>query len=151
MDGYKQQPNLEDKIHCVVYVLDAEKHSTNADIHASFITADVKKQIETIQEKIELKGIPQLILLTKVDSICESTRQSTSNVYRSSLIRQRCIAAAECLGLNPMTVLPMRNYFSEVSTTEDISILALFNVRQMLRSADSFLRVNHLKDFQTYK
>ncbi|XP_033733490.1 interferon-induced protein 44-like [Pecten maximus] len=148
MHGYKQHPRLEDKIHCVVYVIDADKHSNHADIHTPFITDNVKKQMKTIQENVDQKGIPQLILLNKVDTACDSTNKSTSEVFRSSAIRQRCIDAADCLGLPPMTVMPMKNYFMEPSTTDDISILALFNIRQMLRAADSFLRINHLDELR---
>ncbi|XP_069116495.1 interferon-induced protein 44-like [Argopecten irradians] len=151
MHAYNKHPGLEDKIHCVVYVLDAEKHSDHADIHTPFTTEDVRSQIENIQAHVDQKGIPQLILLNKVDIVCESTMQTTSDVYRSSLIRQRCIDAAEFLGLPPMTVLPMRNYYMETSTTDDIGILALYNIRQMLREADTFLRVNHLEELRTAK
>ncbi|XP_069116503.1 interferon-induced protein 44-like [Argopecten irradians] len=151
MHGYNKHPGLEHKIHCVVYVLDAEKHSDHADIHTPFTTEDVRNQIINIQTHVDKKGIPQLILLNKVDIVCESTMQTTSDVYRSSLIRQRCIDAAEFLGLPPMTVLPMRNYFMETSTTDDIGILALYNTRQMLREADTFLRVNHLEELRANK
>ncbi|XP_069116497.1 interferon-induced protein 44-like [Argopecten irradians] len=151
MHGYNQHPGLEDKIHCVVYILEAEKHSDHADIHTPFTTEDVRNQIENIQTRVEQKGIPQLILLNKVDIVCESTMLTTSDVYRSSLIRQRCIDAAEFLGLSPMTVLPMRNYYMETSTTDDIGILALFNIRQMLRVSDTFLPVNYLQELRSDK
>ncbi|XP_069116525.1 interferon-induced protein 44-like [Argopecten irradians] len=151
MHGYNNKPKLEDKIHCVVYVFDADAHSDHADIHDPFISADVKKQIVTVQESADQKGIPQLILLNKVDRVCKLTRESTSAVYRSTLIRERCLDAAECLGLPPMTILPMKNYFMEPSTIDEISILALYNIRQMLRAADTFLRVNHLNELRTDK
>ncbi|XP_060081606.1 myosin-4-like [Ylistrum balloti] len=142
MYGYKHDPKLEDEIHCVVYVLDATSYSQELGI--PFMTDPVKETIKAIQDIVDKKGIPQLVILSKVDTVCELTRHSTSQVYRSPVIRQRCIDAAGFLGVPPMTVLPMKNYFMETSIVDDISILALYNIRQMLRAADSFLRVNHL-------
>ncbi|XP_033734785.1 interferon-induced protein 44-like [Pecten maximus] len=144
--GFRKDPKLKDKIHCVVYVLDASKYS--ADFEMSFVTDDVRDQIKDIQDIVDQKGIPQLILLNKVDMACLLTKQDTSHVYRSETILQKCQDAGNCLGLPPMTVLPMKNYFMEPSTTDDISILALYNIRQMLRAADTFLRVNHLDELR---
>ncbi|XP_033734793.1 paramyosin-like [Pecten maximus] len=149
MEGYKSFPRLENKIHCVVYVLDASTYS--ADLAIPFVSDPVRKSIKAIQESVDQKGIPQLVILSKVDSVCESTRQDTSLVYQSPVIRQRCIDAAGFLGVPPMLVLPMKNYILETSTTDDISILALYNIRQMLRAADSYLRVNHLSELRDYR
>ncbi|OWF38236.1 Interferon-induced protein 44-like [Mizuhopecten yessoensis] len=146
MHGYKHNPSLEDRIHCVVYVLDAETYS--GELGIPFVTEPVREQIKTIQEAVDQRGIPQLAILSKVDNICEATKQHTAMVYRSPIIRQRCVDAAGCLGLPPMTVMPMKNYFWETSTKDDISILALYNIRQMLRAADSFLRANHLDELR---
>ncbi|OWF38231.1 interferon-induced protein 44-like isoform X2 [Mizuhopecten yessoensis] len=147
--GYRKDPEMKDQIHCVVYVLDAEKYS--ADFEMSFVTDDVRDQIKDIQEMVDQKGIPQLILLNKVDIACPSTKQDISNVYRSETILQKCMDAGNCLGLPPMAVLPMKNYYMEPSNVDEISILALYNIRQMLRAADTFLRVNHLDELRSDK
>ncbi|XP_060081584.1 interferon-induced protein 44-like [Ylistrum balloti] len=147
--GFRKDPKLKDKIHCVVYVLDAEKYSADLDI--SFVTADVRDQIKDIQDMVDQKGIPQLILLNKVDNACTLTKQNAANVYKSEKILMKCKDAGNCLGLPPMTVMPMKNYYMEPSTTDDISILALYNIRQMLRAADTFLRVNHLDELRSDK
>ncbi|XP_069116505.1 interferon-induced protein 44-like [Argopecten irradians] len=147
--GFRKDPKLKDKIHCVVYVLDASKY--NAEFDISFVTEDVRDQIKDIQDMVDQKGIPQLILLNKVDIACLQTKQDTSHVYRSEAILQKCGDAGNCLGLPPMTVLPMKNYFMEPTNTDEISILALYNIRQMLRAADTFLRVNHLDELRADK
>ncbi|XP_033736421.1 interferon-induced protein 44-like [Pecten maximus] len=144
--GYRRDPKLKDKIHCVVYVLDAEKYSP--EIGMSFVTETVKEQIMDIQEKVDQRGIQQLILLNKIDNACAATKENTSDVYRSELIQQRCFHAANCLGLPPMTVLPMKNNFMELTTSDEVAILTLYNVRQMLRAADAYLRVNYLDELR---
>ncbi|OWF46414.1 Interferon-induced protein 44-like [Mizuhopecten yessoensis] len=144
--GYIRDPKLKDKIHCVVYVLDSEKYS--AEVGMSFMTEGVKEQITDIMEKVDQRGIPQLILLNKIDNTCAATKENTSAVYRSDLIRQRCFHAANCLGLPPLTVLPMKNHYMELTTSDEVAILALYNLRQMLRSADAYLRVNYLDELR---
>ena len=42
-------------------------------------------------------------------------------------------------GIPPMSIHPVRNYFSEVEVDLPTDILLLISVRQILRSADSFL------------
>lgn len=82
---------------------------------------------------------------------CPAAKLDTSVVYRSTKIRQKTLDAADCLGMPPNMVLPMKNHYMEVSTTTDISILAMYNIRQMLRAADSYLRVNHLDELRADK
>ncbi|XP_069117152.1 interferon-induced protein 44-like [Argopecten irradians] len=147
--GYRRDPKLKDKIHCVAYVLDAEKYSP--EVGMSFVTEAVKEQIIDIQEKCDQRGIQQLILLNKIDNACPATKEDTSAVYRSELIQQRCFHAANCLGLPPLTVLPMKNNFMELTTSDEVAILTLYNVRQMLRAADAYLRVNYLDDLRQDK
>lgn len=89
-----------------------------------------------------------MILLNKVDTVCASTRADTSAMYSSALIRDRCVHAANCLGLPPMTVLPMRNHDMDMSLDDDVSILALYNLRQMLKTADSYLRTNFMEELR---
>ena len=43
-------------------------------------------------------------------------------------------------GIPPMNIHPVRNYFSEVEVDLPMDILLLISVRQILRSADSFLQ-----------
>lgn len=54
MHGYNGDPDLRDKIHCVVYVLDAAKYSPNLGM--SFVTTGVKEQITHIQENASQRG-----------------------------------------------------------------------------------------------
>ncbi|XP_069116513.1 uncharacterized protein [Argopecten irradians] len=146
MKGYESTPRLKDQIHCVVFVLDASTYSEELGI--PFVSEPVRDAIKVIQDGIDQKGIPQLVILSKVDSVCESTKLDTSQVYRSPVIRQRCMNAADFLGVPPMVVLPMKNYLLETSTNDDVSILALYNIRQMLRAADAFLRTNYLRELK---
>ena len=44
------------------------------------------------------------------------------------------------LGIPPMSVLPLRNYYSETEVELSLDILALLTVRQILRSVDLSLQ-----------
>ena len=89
-------------------------------------------------------GIPQLILLNKVEDACELTKVNLKDMFKSERVRRLCIQASKVLGLVPIRVLPMKNHFEESEDSEDINILALNNVRQMLRVIDDYLRTNYL-------
>ena len=72
-------------------------------------------------------------------------------MFRSEKLHQLCIHASKVLGLTPYSVLPMKNHFDEPTNSEDINILALHNVRHMLRAADDYLRINYLDELRSEK
>ena len=47
---------------------------------------------------------------------------------------------SERLGIPPMSVLPLRNYYKETEVELSLDILALLTVRQILRSVDLSLQ-----------
>lgn len=91
-------------------------------------------------------GIPQLILMNKIDGISESVKGDLSTVFHSQEVKERAEKLAHALRLTPYTVLPIKNIDHEQKITTNINILALHNLRQMLRAADDYLQ-NYLDEF----
>jgi len=87
-------------------------------------------------------------LLNKVDDACTLTKACTEDVYSSALIRDRCLQAAKCLGLPPLTVLPMKNIYDEKKLSLAVKTLALYNLRNLLYAADDYLRKHHLSELK---
>uniref|UniRef100_A0A8C7MM89 G domain-containing protein n=1 Tax=Oncorhynchus kisutch TaxID=8019 RepID=A0A8C7MM89_ONCKI len=106
--GYRKHATLNDQIHCVVYVMDASK--------VSQMSAKMMDKV-IISHCMLIPGIPQLVLLTKVDKAC---RIASLNIPVS------CI-------------LPVNNYSQECEQDQDIDIL-LLRLNQMLNYADSFFK-----------
>ncbi|KAE8294008.1 Interferon-induced protein 44-like [Larimichthys crocea] len=89
--GYRKSPHLKDKIHCVAYVIDACK--------VSIMPAKLEEKLEAIRRKVNIMGIPQLVLMTKVDEACPFVSQDIRNIYKSSYIKEMMQEASARLGV----------------------------------------------------
>jgi hypothetical protein len=77
------------------------------------------------------------------------TLYDLSNHFYSSEVKERVDKLAHSLRLPPYTVLPMKNMDTEQRINNSVNILALYNLRQMLRAADDFL-LNYLDEFKLF-
>uniref|UniRef100_A0A4W6CLE9 TLDc domain-containing protein n=1 Tax=Lates calcarifer TaxID=8187 RepID=A0A4W6CLE9_LATCA len=114
--GYHKSPGIKDKVHCVAYVID----------------------LDAIRRKINLMGIPQLILFTKVDEACPLVKEDMRNVYKSSYIKEMMQEVSARLGVPLSCVIPVKNYSEELELDLNCDILLLSAVIQMLRFADNY-------------
>lgn len=128
--GFVRFPGLEDRIHCVVYVIDVHRCS-NCAFH----------KLKAIRETVsrEKLGVPQLVLLTKVDEACESVAEDIRNVYRSDVVRKLMKSVSDELDLPMSCIIPVKNYSQELELELHCDILLLSAAVQMLRVADSYL------------
>ncbi|KAL3867703.1 hypothetical protein ACJMK2_040570 [Sinanodonta woodiana] len=132
--GFIKYPNLEDQIHCVVFFIDATQVEAMPDL-----IPDVLQNLKDLQTVMNMIEIPQLVLLTKVDSVCKHVQTDISNVFRSPTVEHCVSKVAENLGLPRYAVLPMKNLENEVELNINVSILAMLNLRTILENADAFL------------
>ncbi|XP_026179150.1 interferon-induced protein 44-like [Mastacembelus armatus] len=128
--GYVKSPELREKIHCVVYVIDACK--------ISIMATKLEEKLAAIRRKINLMGIPQLVLMTKVDEACPFVAQDIKNIYKSSYIKEMMQEVSARLGISLSCVVPVKNYGEELELDVNCDILLLTAITQMLRSADSY-------------
>ncbi|XP_039667074.1 interferon-induced protein 44-like isoform X6 [Perca fluviatilis] len=128
--GYRKSPELKDEIHCVVYVTDACK--------VSIMPTKLELKLEAIRRKVNSMGIPQLILLTKVDEACTFVSQDVRNIYKSCYIEEMMQEVSARLGVPMSCVVPVKNYSKEFELDLNCDILLLTAVIQMLRAADSY-------------
>ncbi|KAJ8410245.1 hypothetical protein AAFF_G00202260 [Aldrovandia affinis] len=127
--GYRQAPTLEEKIHCVVFVLDA--------CEVLFYSKSLKDQLKDLRSEISDMDIPHMILLTHVDQVCHAVEMDVQYVYRSHILQDRIQKAAEVVGLPVSYVLPVKNYASELSVNCNTDILLLSALSRMLHSIDN--------------
>lgn len=138
---YRRDPNMHDRIHCVAFVVDANNDPDYP------MTEHVQEQIKKTQEVMNQKRIPQLILMNKIDGLSQNLKKDISRIFYSPEVKERVDKLAHSLRLPPYTVLPMKNMDVEQRTNNNVNILALYNLRQMLRAADDYL-LNYLDEFQ---
>ncbi|KAJ8313261.1 hypothetical protein KUTeg_009178 [Tegillarca granosa] len=139
---YVKDPGLECRIHCVVFVVDSNNVSTDAvDTGMDIMTEKVKEKVTKLQEIMNQKEIPQLILMNKIDGFCQASGKNLRDIFYSPKVKSGVKKVAETLGLPEYTVLPMKNINSEQGPGIDtnIGILALYNLRQILHAADDYL------------
>ncbi|XP_036808030.1 interferon-induced protein 44-like isoform X5 [Oncorhynchus mykiss] len=128
--GFCKSPSLKDTIHCVVYVLDACKFT--------LLSAKMVDKLAAIRKGINKQGVPQLVLLTKVDEACPLVRDDLTNIYLSHYIERMTREVSVCLGVSQSCVLPVKNYSRELELDVHTDILLLTAVVQMLRYSNSY-------------
>ncbi|XP_041862683.1 interferon-induced protein 44-like [Melanotaenia boesemani] len=128
--GYRRSPTLKDKIHCVVYVIDACK--------ISIMSAKLEEKLDAIRRKVNMMGIPQLVLLTKVDEACPLVEEDLTNIYRSGYIKGTVQEISARLGVPLSCIVPVKNYSEELELDVNCDILLLSAVIQMLRFVDNY-------------
>ncbi|KAL5004727.1 hypothetical protein ScPMuIL_018183 [Solemya velum] len=137
--GFCENPSLKDKIHCVAFVLD----STTIEV----MSEKVLDSIRTMQVEMTEKGIPQVVLLTKVDRVCEFVCEDLSKVFESGAVKDVVDKVSQLLGLPRLHVMPVKNYEKELDLSDEINILSLHSMRQILRFCNDFM-YNYLEEYE---
>ncbi|KAL3875139.1 hypothetical protein ACJMK2_038067 [Sinanodonta woodiana] len=128
--GYIKATSVKDMIHCVAFVLDG----STIDV----LQEKTLERLKVMQTKINQIGVPQVVLLTKVDKVCRSVEEDLSIIFKSGLISDLVDKVSQVMGLPRGHVLPLKNYERELELDMSVSILALLALRQILRfSQDS--------------
>ncbi|XP_076831934.1 interferon-induced protein 44-like [Brachyhypopomus gauderio] len=128
----KRRPvTLQDKVQCVVYVLDTCK--------VALMPSKVEEKLTAIRKRVNSMGIPQIVLLTKVDEACPLVGENLQDIYLSSYIKTKVREASSRVGVSMCSVIPVKNYSHELELDVNCDILLLTALQQMLRYADNYL------------
>ncbi|XP_016137713.1 interferon-induced protein 44-like [Sinocyclocheilus grahami] len=122
--------SLQEKIHCVVYVIDATKISLMSD--------KLQEKLASIRRKVNSLGIAQIVLMTKVDEACPRVEENLQSLYVSSYIKSKVQEVSSRLGVPVSCVLPVKNYSQELELELNCDVLLLTALQQMLRFADDY-------------
>ncbi|XP_039590720.1 interferon-induced protein 44-like isoform X2 [Polypterus senegalus] len=126
---YRKYPSLADKVHCVVFVVEADK--------ISFVDQNLLKKFKTIKSEVNRMGIPQLVLITKIDEACQEVYKDLTKVYWSNYLHEKVIQLKQMLGMSVSAVSLVKNYSTETEIDLNVDILLLKALQQMLRAADA--------------
>ncbi|KAG2461692.1 interferon-induced protein 44-like [Polypterus senegalus] len=126
---YREEPSLADKVHCVVYVVEADK--------ISLLGQNLLKKMKSIRAKVNNMGIPQLVLVTKIDKACPQVRNDLTKVYRSRYLYEKVTQLGQMLGVPVSCISPVKNYSIETELNLHVDVLILTALQQMLRAADA--------------
>lgn len=130
-DFYNADPTLSDKVHVLVFVIPADK--------VSLIHPTVRTRMTSIRLAASEEGIPQLVILTKVDQCSNKLKKDINYVYRSTYIEEQVNNASRLLGIPPNCIYPVKNYHNEMTPNDNVNALILFALRHMIHLGEDYL------------
>ncbi|XP_061193568.1 interferon-induced protein 44-like [Saccostrea echinata] len=135
-DFYRQVPQIEDIMHCVVFVIDAEVPNEK------LLSDHCLEQFKEVETVLEAEDIPVLAIVCKTDTLPIGEKNRLQDIFHSKSVEIKCRAVAEKLQIPLKNVLPMSNYFKEPLPTDEKDVLALNCLKEMtLRAADRLKQV----------
>ena len=88
---------------------------------------------------IYILGIPQIVLLTKIDILDENLCSDLPMVFSSPKVESCLSKVSSILGIPENQIHPVKNYKKEMVIDKNVDILALMALRQMLYAAEDHL------------
>ncbi|KAH3706375.1 interferon-induced protein 44-like [Dreissena polymorpha] len=129
--AFVTKPELNNKVHCVVFVLDV----------SSLLKLDPETlaKIKSFRALTMRKGIPQAIILTKIDLIDKFVARNLETVYSSSVIAKTVQNVCDMFGFPMHHVFPVKNYGDELMLYDGLNFLTLFALRQIMYLAEDHI------------
>ncbi|XP_048053899.1 uncharacterized protein LOC125272808 [Megalobrama amblycephala] len=135
-EHYQKKPSLSDQAFCLVYVIAADtigliRNSDNKILH---------DKLKAIRQEISDNGIPQVIVMTKVDEACPLVKNNLKKVFLSKKIKKKMEMCSGYVGVPMSSIFPVKNYHDETDTNDDVDVLILKAFDQIVRFANGRLR-----------
>nr|XP_055062343.1 interferon-induced protein 44-like [Misgurnus anguillicaudatus] len=130
-EHYISDPNLSDQAFCLVYVVAADT--------ISFTDEKLIKKLKIIRSRIKDGGIPQVIVMTKVDEACPLVKNDLRKVYHSKKIKEKMQMCSDLIGVPMCNIFPLKNYHEEMDTNPDVDVLILKALDQIVYLANDRL------------
>ncbi|XP_073722455.1 interferon-induced protein 44-like [Misgurnus anguillicaudatus] len=131
---YNKNPSLKDKIHCLVSVLSANSISRMEE------KKDVIRKMKEVRRIASNLGIPQAIIMTKVDEACPLVKANLEKVYTSKKIKEKMELCSSTLGVPVSYIFPIKNYHEEHTTNNTADFLILDALQRIVNFADDYVK-----------
>ncbi|XP_058235960.1 interferon-induced protein 44-like isoform X2 [Hemibagrus wyckioides] len=128
---FNKNPNLEDKIHCLVFVLPGD--------NIFILSPEVKNKMKQILQETQKLRIPVAVILTKVDVTSPLVQKNLKMIYRSKRIKERMKECNRILGIPLNYIFPVKNYHEEINNNDEIDILILTAMTNIVNFANDFV------------
>ncbi|XP_067233899.1 interferon-induced protein 44-like [Chanodichthys erythropterus] len=128
---YICDPALSDQAFCLVYIIAADT--------VQFTDDRLFDKLKIIRHRIKDKGIPQVVVMTKVDEACPLVKKDLRKIYSSKKIKEKMELCSIKTGVPMSNIFPVKNYHEEIDTDDDIDVLILKALEQIVQVADDRL------------
>ncbi|XP_051744061.1 interferon-induced protein 44-like isoform X1 [Ctenopharyngodon idella] len=128
---YTSDPTLSDQAFCLVYVIAADTVQLTDD--------KLIDKLKIIRKRISDQGIPQVVVMTKVDKACPLVNKDLRKIYTSKKIKEKMELCSTKIGVPLSNIFPVKNYHEEIDTEDDIDVLILKALEQIVQIADDGL------------
>ncbi|KAA0722598.1 Interferon-induced protein 44 [Triplophysa tibetana] len=131
-EHFNRNPTLSEKALCLVYIIDAST--------VNFTDDKLIEKLREIRLKLREKGIPQVIVMTKVDEACPLVKKDLKKVYSSAKIKEKMQMCSDKVGVPMNSIFPVKNYHEEIDTNDTIDALILKALDQIVHNANDLLQ-----------
>ncbi|XP_048053904.1 interferon-induced protein 44-like [Megalobrama amblycephala] len=135
---YNCDPTLSDQAFCMVYVIDANT--------VDFTDDKLIDKLKIIRHRISDRGIPQVVIMTKVDTACPLVKDDLRKIYTSKKIKEKMEMCSAKTGVPMSNIFPVKNYHEETDTEDFADVLLLKALEQIVQIAN-----DRLLDCESYR
>ncbi|XP_026994459.2 interferon-induced protein 44-like [Tachysurus fulvidraco] len=116
--GYIDKPSVNDKVYCLVSVLDA--------MCISLMENKMIQKMKAVRESALELGIPHVVLMTKIDTdVCPLVTKDLAEVYKSRKIKEKMQECSHTIGPPLKCIFPVSNYYKETEIDDKKDVLIL--------------------------
>ncbi|XP_053387153.1 interferon-induced protein 44-like [Mercenaria mercenaria] len=130
---FRSEPKDKERIQCVFFVIEATVAGNDN------ISDARRRKIKELQIELKALDIPRIVLLTKIDVLCEFVDEDIENTYESEKVKDAVHVARELYKVPEHCIFPVKNYEREVEADYKKEILHLLALRQMIYFGTDFL------------
>jgi len=136
--GYIENPTDGDKIHCVVFVINAESFKVMDD--------NVERKLKELKGEADKRGLFPIVVLTKIDKIVKELKDNPSKTFYSTAIKEMVDDISATFGIVENRIMPVKNYEHELEAVTDVNILTMRACLTIHRSCQDYLNDKMAKD-----
>uniref|UniRef100_A0A4W6DRG8 G domain-containing protein n=1 Tax=Lates calcarifer TaxID=8187 RepID=A0A4W6DRG8_LATCA len=116
------------------------EEGSDSGVRADDIKLSLVKIICSSTQNTELisvsAGIPQMAIVTNIDTACGEIEKDLKNVYKSKHLRKKF---SKSVGIPMNCICPVKNYSDEIEIDDDVDSLILSALRLMIHFGDDFI------------
>ncbi|XP_060557166.1 interferon-induced protein 44-like [Ruditapes philippinarum] len=134
---FRKTPNFWNKMHCVIFVVSAV--SIQAGLQAEYVI-----KINDMQKTLKDQDIPSILILTKVDELCDEVEKDITKMFWSIKVRDAVQTAKDLFGIEVASVYPVKNYVKDLNIYTEMNIPLLLALKGAMHVAEA--KINRYKE-----